>query len=112
MGFGIQYEDEAVFYEGILDEPFAELFFSTLEQGVVLPYGPYQKFTRLVTIISGGAFLCDQTVGAFCVMQKSCASVPALWDYSFNLHITESGWLKVPIATFASEYNGECRIHV
>jgi len=45
-------------------------------------------------------------------MQKSCAAIPALWDYSFNIEIKESGWLKVPIATFASDYNGECRIFV
>jgi len=50
MGFGIQYEDTKIFYTGLLgDDPFYELFFSTLEQGIVLPYGPYKEFTRLMT---------------------------------------------------------------
>jgi len=50
MGFGIQYSDSTIFYTGLLgDDPFYELFFSTLEQGIVLPYGPYKEFTRLMT---------------------------------------------------------------
>jgi hypothetical protein len=45
-------------------------------------------------------------------MQQPCSAYPEIWDYSFKADLIELGWMIVPLATFASDYNGQCRIFV
>ena len=87
--------------------------------GLGLPAAIYTEVVTLLEYISSGSVLCDSTQDGICVMPQACSSYTNFSSYTFLFNFTSStsNYMRVPLATFATNVKGsggsaQCNIAV
>ena len=124
FGFG-QTQSDSEYYFNLMNDnaTLYETYASTAAiqmnyRGLGLPNLLYKEFANLLSIASHGEVNCVNNVGGFCILPQVCSAytVMGLWDYDFKIKFsTSSSYIRVPLATFAADYeghNGLCAILV
>jgi hypothetical protein len=123
FGFGkVDLTAQTEYYESLMnydsedDETYAEYTnttsFAMDFRGLGLPTEEFNKFTNLISLATNGESSCLNAVGGYCVLSQPCAyySAKGLWDYSFKMSMdtgADLNYIRVPLATFAANYDAE-----
>ena len=88
-------------------------------RGLGLPTKSFNKFANLLAVATKGESTCLERSSGYCVLTQPCSAYRkmGLWDYDFRLRFEtseDSNYLRIPLATFAADYEkeGACVIFV
>jgi hypothetical protein len=112
LGFGKYYTGNSLSFKNIKNDndnfygnATDMAIFSVSLQGLGLPPQSFESFYNLLSIETNGEASCSREKGGKCVLSRSCASYPDLWDYSFKVAFGDGNgnFIMAPITTFAQE---------
>lgn len=79
-------------------------------RGLGLPEKSFNRFANLLSVVSKGESTCLAFQSGYCALSRPCASYPDLWEYDFKVrwhNSNDTNYLRVPLATFAANYEQE-----
>jgi hypothetical protein len=125
LSFGFGKTDktaQSAFYEDIMNYDNVEtgtygLFSNTTSlalnfRGLGLPTAQFNKFVNLLAVATNGEATCGAFKGGYCALSNPCAyyNDKGLWDFDFKVEFgvtTDGNYIRVPLATFAANYDAE-----
>ena len=85
--------------------------FSLDFRGLGLPTKSFNKFANLLAVATKGESTCLERQSGYCVLTQKCSAYRkmGLWDFDFRIQFDNSAenYLRVPLATFAADYEKE-----
>lgn len=81
-------------------------------RGLGLPMKQFNRFSNLLSVITKGESTCLSRKSGYCALSNPCSYYQStgLWDYDFKIQFQtnqDSNYLRVPLATFAADYEQE-----
>lgn len=81
-------------------------------RGLGLPTKQFNKFSNLLSVITKGESTCLSRKSGYCALARTCDAYTAsgLWDYDFKIKFStslDSNYIRVPLATFAANFEAE-----
>ena len=122
IGFGKYYDNNKTeFYESVLNFDTDSLVYGIHTnktsiglnfRGLGLPEKQFNKFVNLLNVATYGEATCLARKSGYCVLSSPCShyATTGLWDYTFKMKFNtnlDSNYVRVPLATFAANYDGE-----
>lgn len=89
-------------------------------RGLGLPKAEFNKFSNLLSVITKGESTCLSRESGYCALPRTCDKYTAsgLWNFDFKIQFDtnlDSLYMRVPLATFAANFDqedGNCVIFV
>lgn len=81
-------------------------------RGLGLPTTEFNSFANLLSVATKGESTCLARKSGYCALTSPCSyyATTGLWDYDFKIQFTtnsDSNYIRVPLASFAANYDQE-----